>query len=459
MIKKRLLLYSSVSFHRKNFFPRLANEIIKEAEKNYYDVILKMASLPEDDYNAPEELYLWHELIINNSIDYDVICIITSDPRHTLNMVIELMKKTDKQVITIDVRFTQEKEFQKHGLSLPPILQVDNIKGGELAAEIFNEYFQLMVKNNPIILTIPGPQRLQHSNDRLDGFTIKMKQLLPKSNIIKLAHADWSRSKAETILLSFLGLNPETSLNGIFACNDEMALGARRALIKAEKNNLIKTNQIIKIVGFDNIYEFQQLIDLGDKYLLGTIDQNLGLMAKSLFDLIELNEKNEKMPFETLVEPKIIKTTNYEIDKTKVFIVHGHDNEAVRDLKDFLQNKLNFDEPIILHQKPSGGRTIIEKFEKYASTSNLIFILMTPDDLGMNKINASEKFRARQNVIFEMGYFIGKLGRNSGRVIILKKGDIEIPSDLQGIIYIDITNGIKQAGEDIRNELLDLGLI
>lgn len=61
--------------------------------------------------------------------------------------------------------------------------------------------------------------------------------------------------------------------------------------------------------------------------------------------------------------------------------------------------------------------------------------------------------RARQNVIFELGYFVGKFGRKSGRVIMLHKGALEIPSNLQGVIYMDITNGVTLAGEDIRKEL------
>jgi predicted nucleotide-binding protein len=61
--------------------------------------------------------------------------------------------------------------------------------------------------------------------------------------------------------------------------------------------------------------------------------------------------------------------------------------------------------------------------------------------------------RARQNVIFELGYFYGLLRRQSGRIVLLHKGGLEIPSDLTGIIYIDITHGIEAAGEEIRRNL------
>ena len=107
------------------------------------------------------------------------------------------------------------------------------------------------------------------------------------------------------------------------------------------------------------------------------------------------------------------------------------------------------DEPIILAEKASGGLTIIEKFERYSDECNLVFILLTPDD----KYTSDNKCRARQNVIFEMGYFLGKLGRKSGQVILLYKGNLELPNDISGLVYINIDNGIEAAGEQIRREI------
>lgn len=136
------------------------------------------------------------------------------------------------------------------------------------------------------------------------------------------------------------------------------------------------------------------------------------------------------------------------------FIVHGHDDEAKLDLKNYLQNTLHFREPIILHEQPNGGRTIIEKLEDYALISSIVFVLLTPDDRPAEVEGANtQKRRARQNVIFEMGYFLGILGRRSGRVLLLHRGPLEIPSDLCGIIYIDIADGIEAAGEKIRREI------
>ena len=143
--------------------------------------------------------------------------------------------------------------------------------------------------------------------------------------------------------------------------------------------------------------------------------------------------------------------------KHEVFIVHGHNNTLKLELKNYLQNTLGLNEPIILHEKPDLGRTIIEKFEDYAFRSNLVFVILSPDDIivAYDK-NDDEKRIARQNVIFELGFFLGLLGRESGRVILLYVNPLELPSDLSGVIYIDISNGIEAAGEEIRRELNDV---
>lgn len=138
----------------------------------------------------------------------------------------------------------------------------------------------------------------------------------------------------------------------------------------------------------------------------------------------------------------------------KSFIVHGHDDTAKLELKNFLQNTLGLPEPIILHEQPNLDRTIIEKFEDYAIQTDIAFVLLTPDDkMSEGDETDNEKRRARQNVIFEMGFFLGKLGRQTGRVFLLHKGPLDLPSDISGIIYIDISNGIEAVAEQIRKEL------
>jgi len=86
---------------------------------------------------------------------------------------------------------------------------------------------------------------------------------------------------------------------------------------------------------------------------------------------------------------------------------------------------------------------------------DFVFVILTPDDLVVGPDSSDdEKRRARQNVIFEMGFFYGQLGRDSGRVIVLYDGPVELPSDIQGIIWVDVSSGIEAAGEKIRREIV-----
>jgi predicted nucleotide-binding protein len=100
-------------------------------------------------------------------------------------------------------------------------------------------------------------------------------------------------------------------------------------------------------------------------------------------------------------------------------------------------------EAIILREQTDQGRTIIEKFEDFAGEVGLAVVLLTPDDVAGSVAAPGLSTRARQNVIFELRHFSGKLGR--GRACLLRKGDTEIPSDLYGVIYsnLDKADGWK----------------
>ena len=156
---------------------------------------------------------------------------------------------------------------------------------------------------------------------------------------------------------------------------------------------------------------------------------NTDVLLESMIDEIEKYwEEDEESSTTSDFRVKMPKSTN------KVFVIHGHDESARETVARFLE-KLEL-EPVILHEQPNKGRTIIEKFEKHAQVGFAV-VLLTPDDVGSLKGEESNlKTRARQNVIFEFGYFIGKLGRN--RVCALTKGDVEIPSDYDGVVYVPL---------------------
>jgi CheY-like chemotaxis protein len=135
------------------------------------------------------------------------------------------------------------------------------------------------------------------------------------------------------------------------------------------------------------------------------------------------------------------------------FIVHGHDSTSLLELKNYIQNTLKWREPIVLREQPNWGKTVIEKLEVFSDRADCVFVLLTPDDVVVGSGGDEAKRRSRQNVIFELGVFYGALGRKSGRIVVLYRGPVELPSDIAGVVWIDISNGIESAGEQIRREI------
>lgn len=123
------------------------------------------------------------------------------------------------------------------------------------------------------------------------------------------------------------------------------------------------------------------------------------------------------------------------MDNSKVFIVHGRDDLAKVDVARFVE-KLGL-EAIILHEQASSGKTIIEKIEEHTNVGFGI-VLYTPCDVGGLKGETDLKARARQNVVFEHGFLMGKIGRSN--VCALVKSDVEKPNDISGVVYIGMDN-------------------
>ncbi len=173
-------------------------------------------------------------------------------------------------------------------------------------------------------------------------------------------------------------------------------------------------------------------------------------LAGSPYHLVFNNKFNEYTQditdsiFESVIaelrtSEEMIEKTPQEYDSSNVFIVHGHDEAAKLDVARFIE-KLGLS-AIILHEQANAGNTIIEKIEEHANVG-FVIVLYTACDIG-GKSENNLKSRARQNVVFEHGFFIGKLGRK--RVCALVKDDVETPSDINGVVYIplDPYNGWK----------------
>ena len=176
--------------------------------------------------------------------------------------------------------------------------------------------------------------------------------------------------------------------------------------------------------------------------------------------------------FSTMLEELKLFGTGQKVDtiqkvdvefSNRIFIVHGHE-EAMKQSVARTLEKIGF-EPIILHEKPSKGRTIIEKFTDYSDVCFAI-VLLSPDDIAYSKDQSPEnvKLRARQNVIFELGFFIGKIGRKRVLVLYQEENDFEMPSDYSGVLYtlydnsgrwqFDLIKELKACGYEVDSNKL-----
>lgn len=197
---------------------------------------------------------------------------------------------------------------------------------------------------------------------------------------------------------------------------------------------------------------------------------------KTILNLLGTMIEDLKMSESSKISPE---TKGDKPKSTRVFIVHGTDHKPMKELKAMLSGLgLN---PIVLHEQPSSGKTVVEKLEDYSDVG-YAFVILTPDDglfsiqeveklcdeIDSKKIYEHQKDKlffdsfgkmwrrvARQNVILELGYFMGLLGRN--RVCCLYNGNVVLPSDIHGIVYVPFKNSVEEAKDMIVKELRACG--
>jgi hypothetical protein len=217
---------------------------------------------------------------------------------------------------------------------------------------------------------------------------------------------------------------------------------------------LMRIAKFIEQLGYP---QWQKEAELFLNFDKGYIDEEeLNLLLSTLLSIKDYFE-HEKFDENFISRPP---ESPRKVSTRKIFIVHGHDTEITTETARFLE-KLTL-QPIILHEQPDQGQTIIEKFEAYSDVGFAV-VLLTPDDVGAKQTESENlKARARQNVILELGYFLGKLGRRS--VASIYKSGVEIPSDYQGVLFIPydkegmwklkLTKELKSAGMNLDMNLL-----
>lgn len=168
-------------------------------------------------------------------------------------------------------------------------------------------------------------------------------------------------------------------------------------------------------------------------------------------------ERLELIPLNAAHQPPVVvrEESAPQSRSKKVFVVHGRDEVAKTSLEVFLI-EIGL-EPIVLHRQADEGLTIIEKFEKHSDVG-YAFVLLTPDEVAYLSSEESipddarhKEYRARPNVIFEFGYFIGKLGRS--RVCCLYTGNVSLPSDVSGMIYKRYEKSIEEVAYSVIKDL------
>ena len=204
------------------------------------------------------------------------------------------------------------------------------------------------------------------------------------------------------------------------------------------------------------VTEYNWSVSMGmiayDETMFHKYRRNLEHLSKKTDQLESIYERIELIPLApgvTTSQPT--RTSSPSVSSNRVFIVHGHDAAGLEMVARFIERVGLI--PLVLHEQPSGGRTVIEKLEHHGDVDFAV-ILLTPDDEGKDKGDAELKPRARQNVVLELGYFVGRLGRN--RVCALHRGPMELPSDILGVVYVSFDEGggwrltlareLKQAG-------------
>lgn len=237
------------------------------------------------------------------------------------------------------------------------------------------------------------------------------------------------------------------------------------AKITALKNKI--NNTLTEIFGHGtveyNTYDIHDLCDLplimgGGPDPIHKVRESYTRGIKSA--IVKMNSVKEILEEKLLdIEPETStqgKSTQFP-NNGQIFIVHGHDELIKQSVARFLE-KLDL-KPIILHEQPNQGKTLIEKLEMHSALVDFAIILLTPDDKGYPADDPKKiRDRARQNVILELGLFVGLLGRN--RVCALYKGDIEVPSDYAGVVYIplDERDGWKLSLAKEIKQVIDIDL-
>lgn len=260
-------------------------------------------------------------------------------------------------------------------------------------------------------------------------------------------------------------VSPEEAKNDIQQCIDSLASGSvDNSFLLKWYDETCKVLDHVFVKGGSNYFYVSSGFEVSSNYYSNgrhLRDMNIPRAAGILRRLIKLIDEKHSSGINNNLEksPGLL----LEPINNKVFVVHGHD-ESLREKVERLIEKIGL-EPVVLNKKANEGKTILEKIEAHSGVDFAV-VLFTPDDIGgAAKLQKHDETRPRQNVLLELGYFWGKIGRN--RVCLLNAIGSNISSDLSGLGYvsvdergawrIELIRELRRAGYSVdANEILDL---
>ena len=294
--------YASV---RLGFWAELVSLMAAHAFKNNM-VFSMVAPDPSSDYDSASMTALLADAgTILRMYRPDLIIMVPSPSQAFMGLFQKKFPEFGVPLMTVDTEFCSYDFFKENRLPLPPIVQVDNYEGGQLAAHILSQDLP-DDSHGPRFLLMPGLDDAPHSLARVKGFEDSVRSRFPEARIKHLPAGSFQRHKAKKIMDNFCEDADLSKYLGIFCCNDEMALGVHASLCQHFQGNLS-----FGIVGFNDTLEMQHSI-MTDKrgWLKGTISQNFPDYVKTILQVANKLLQRQAVEPRYLIKPIAISATD-----------------------------------------------------------------------------------------------------------------------------------------------------
>lgn len=281
---RRLLFFPYASV-RQGFWADLVSRLASSCHRRGF-VFSMLAPDPETDYDAAGMTALLSGLErVSASLAPDLLVMAPPQSAGFMDLFTQWYAGARIPLLSVDTEFPDYEPFAAIGAARPPLVQVDNARGGRLAADILASAMK-SPGDRPQVLVLPGLEAAPHSRFRVSGFKERFAELYPSGRCKVLPPGDFRREKARAVLESFFEDAEPSRFSGLFCCNDEMALGAYETLLRL--NEASETRVSIPIVGFNYSMEMAQALRNDRSGLLaGTISQNLPVYVARVLDVAE----------------------------------------------------------------------------------------------------------------------------------------------------------------------------